>query len=107
MNKYQEALDNQAYIVQELEQKNEVDFVFNLITSMEVNSTTDLLETTIQELVDRATPKKPNLLPTLHAFNGSEIEQQVELIECSCCEFCLKPSDKFCSNCGTEIDWSE
>ena len=49
----------------------------------------------VQELVDKATPKKPNLLPTLPA----------EIIECDYCKFRLKPSDKFCSNCGTEIDW--
>ena len=92
MNTYQEALEKLRLLDCVDEENFEIKF--------------EILPT-LQELVDKATPKKPNLLPTLHAFNGSEIEQQVELIECSCCEFCLKPSDKFCSNCGTEIDWNE
>ena len=59
------------------------------------------------KLASKATPKKPNLLNSMHTLNGSEIEQPFQIIECSSCKVLIKPSDKFCSNCGTEIDWNE
>ena len=61
----------------------------------------------VQELVDKAIPIKPTLYKPIKTFNGSDIEQPFYIIKCGKCEYWLEPSDNFCSNCGTEIDWSD
>ena len=59
------------------------------------------------ELASKSTPIKPTLFKPLKTFNGSDIEQPFYIIKCGKCEYWLEHSDKFCSNCGTEIDWNE
>ena len=59
------------------------------------------------KLASKSTPKKPYLTPTVFALNGSQVEQPAQIPYCYSCNLLIKPSDKYCSNCGTEIDWSE
>ncbi len=90
MNKYQEALDKMIYYNQDLAELTEEE-CFKLL----------------QELVDRATPRKVEVVPSdILYFDGV-------------CPNCNKPlfdgTDmffkekryKFCAYCGQAIDWSE
>ena len=82
MNKYQEAL-NEMYAV--------------LNDSKRFCKHKNLL----QELVDKATPIKPieNILGT-----GKYLVKYTH--ECSKCGNYLEVSNKYCSECATELDWS-
>lgn len=100
MNKYQEALDILKKCNMNKTEFNHIgnEFAERLyIASIE----------TLQELVDRATPIKPIFYKPLNTFNGSDIEQPFYIIKCGKCEYWLEPIDKFCSNCGTEIEWNK
>lgn len=88
MNKYQEALDNQAYVIQELEQKNRLNFVIDLVKSMGFNCTTSGLET-LQELVERATPKS-----VINKFGWT----------CpNCGQETVGPRSNYCPDCGQAL----
>ena len=91
MNKYSEALDELLRIA------GESPNAYNIKQQY----------TALQELVDKATPYKPKLYKPMKTFNGSDIEQPFYIIKCGKCEYWIEPSDKFCSYCGTEIDWSK
>lgn len=54
----------------------------------------------LQELVDRATPKKP------YGTNGDWAN--LSMNRCPYCKaYPLSPNDDYCPNCGQAIDWSE
>ena len=92
MCKYENAIGTQIIITQELEQKNDFDFVYKLTKKLGVNTTIEGFDI-LQELVDKATPIKVKTL------NGVDY-----------CEKCLYQIDDrnydFCSHCGQALDWS-
>lgn len=61
----------------------------------------------IQELINKATPKKPKEFAKRNYMFGS---YKVEILgKCpnkNCNSYVFKDLNKFCSNCGQEIDWS-
>lgn len=77
MNKYQEALEK----LREIEQ---------------TENTWDVNCDVLQELVDRATPKKP-------------IQKAAKRIVCPNCERSIarEVSPRYCIVCGQRLDWSE
>ena len=83
MNKYQEALSS-------------ILFTLHLRVKPKIlgNCEDENLEV-LQELVDRATPKKPIYESKLSRYG----------YRCPICE--LFVDDDFCKNCGQAIDWSE
>lgn len=93
MNKYQEDLN----IIFQFYKEANIEGKFLLRSAIDE----------LQELADRETPIKPTFYKPLKTFNGSDIEQPFYIIKCGKCEYWLEPSDKFCSNCGAEIDWSK
>ncbi len=87
MNKYQEALNNVKRVYIESDHYDEEDIRL------------------LQELVDKATPKKPIEKELWHGGIASK---------CPECGYCLTnsmlPCDtqyKFCPDCGQKIDWEE
>ena len=85
MNKYQEALDTLVKYAQ-----NNPDVKWVLIHE----------ENLLQELVDRATPKKAI---EKHHFNDN--------LYCPNCESCVyefyMKREQWCSDCGQKIDWTD
>lgn len=90
MNKYQEALDKLAYILE----------IYSIdIDDKDIKKVKDCLNI-LQELVDKATPKKPT--------KGKTIYNDYETIishNCSCGRE-LSLADIYCGKCGQKIDWS-
>lgn len=88
MNKYQEALKKLRKIEQ-------------------TENTWDENCEVLQELVDKATPKKPKI----RAFNEAEpwdcADYLVEREACPLCGRKLLDKDPYCYICGQAIDWSE
>lgn len=88
MNKYQEALKKLRKIEQ-------------------TENTWDENCEVLQELVDRATPKKPKI----RAFNEAEpwycADYLVEREACPLCGRKLLDKDPYCYICGQALDWSE
>ena len=89
MNKYQDSLDN---------------FVKALSHFTNFKSIHDW-KSDLQELVDRATPKKPKI----RAFNEAEpwdcADYLVEREACPLCGRKLLDKDPYCYICGQAIDW--
>ena len=88
MNKYQEALKKLRKIEQ-------------------TENTWDENCEVLQELVEKATPKKPKI----RAFNEAEpwycADYLVEREACPLCGRKLLDKDPYCYICGQAIDWSE
>lgn len=97
MNKYQESLD----YLRTLERKERLSFTNQVAPQPNCD--------VMQELVDKATPKKLVLLP----MDGYTKEEASYI----CCPYCHKPitngyssrkyTPMYCSNCGQALDWSE
>lgn len=91
MNKYQASLDN---------------FVKALGHFTNFKSIHDW-KSDLQELVDRATPKKPKI----RVFNEAEpwdcADYLVEREACPLCGRKLLDKDPYCYICGQALDWSE
>lgn len=85
MNKYQDSLDN---------------FVKALSHFTNFKSIHDW-KSDLQELVDRATPKKPKNWKAERRLNGA-----VEF-NCPVCNRLYNERVNFCSSCGQAIDWRE
>ena len=85
MNKYQDSLDN---------------FVKALSHFTNFKSIHDW-KSDLQELVDRATPKKPKNWKAERRPNG-----RVEF-NCPVCNRIYNERVNFCSSCGQAIDWRE
>ena len=96
MNKYQEALD---YLVGELKGCDEAisDFEYR----QELNSKREAAEKLLQELVDKATPKKPKNWKAEKRISG-----KVEF-NCPVCNRLYTDRINYCSSCGQALDWSE
>lgn len=95
MNKYQEALLNIRYYYAQSQKYKKLQ-KYNAIRQLE----------TLQELVDKATPKKPKI----RAFNEAEpwycADYLVEREACPLCGRKLLDKDPYCYICGQAIDWS-
>lgn len=95
MNKYQEALLNIRYYYAQSQKYKKLQ-KYNAIRQLE----------TLQELADRATPKKPD-------YWGDGIETDdgstpFDHWDCPHCHHDLNYEEHiFCPNCGQAIDWSE
>jgi len=93
MNKYQEALDFISILAKMNIKQNDN------ITRENYDESLD----TLQELVDKETPKEVVLcVPSLNGY--------VEVLEvCPSCEIAryLKKYFKYCPYCGQKLDWSE
>lgn len=85
MNKYQDSLDN---------------FVKALSHFTKFKSIHDW-ESDLQELVDRATPKKPKNWKAERRLNGA-----VEF-NCPVCNRLYTERVNFCSSCGQALDWGK
>lgn len=85
MNKYQEALLNIRYYYAQSQKYKKLQ-KYNAIRQLE----------TLQELVDKATPKKP-------------IQKAAGRTVCPNCERSItrEVSPRYCSICGQRLDWSE
>lgn len=86
MNKYQEALDNV---------KDERQDIIDISADGYIPYTSLKDIKVLQELVDRATPKK--------YYQQDEYSPRV----CPVCYLDIGTYDDFCSHCGQAIDWSE
>ena len=84
MNKYEKAF--MQYQIDSSEYK--------VLTSHKYGSTTKEDESLLQELVERATPKK------LKKYNK-------EFYECECGTIYKFKDSNFCGYCGNKFDWSE
>ena len=85
MNKYQEALSNIRYYYAQSQKYKKLQ-KYNAIRQLE----------TLQELVERATPKKP-------------IQKAAGRTVCPNCERSIarEVSPRYCIVCGQRLDWSE
>ena len=96
MNKYQEALSNIRYYYAQSQKYKKLQ-KYNAIRQLE----------TLQELVDRDTPKKPKI----RAFNEAEpwycADHFIERKSCPSCGHKLLNKDSYCCVCGQALDWSE
>lgn len=90
MNKYQEALLDIRYIYAQSQKYKKLQ-KYNAKRQLE----------TLQELVDKATPKKPRNWKAERYING-----KVEF-NCPVCNRLYTERVNFCSSCGQAIDWSE
>ena len=88
MNKYQEALLNIRYYYAQSQKYKKLQ-KYNAIRQLE----------TLQELVDRDTPKKPVNWKAERRING-----KVEF-NCPVCNRLYTERVNFCSSCGQGIDW--
>lgn len=94
MNRYQEALLDIQYIYEQSQKYKKL---------QKYNGKQQLR--TLQELVNKATPKAPNVE---HSGQRSPDGASVLMFfkyECPCCERRITGIDKFCPNCGQAIDW--
>lgn len=91
MNKYQDSLDN---------------FVKALSLFTNFESIHDW-KSDLQELVDRATPKKPKIRAFNEAKSWECVNYLTEREACPLCERKFICKYKYCPNCGQRIDWSE
>lgn len=89
MNKYQEALLDIQYIYAQSQKYKKLQ-KYNAKRQLE----------TLQELVDKATPKKPVNWKAERRLNGA-----VEF-NCPVCNRLYTERVNFCSSCGQAIDWS-
>ena len=60
-----------------------------------------------EELEDKATPKKPILTLECEFDDIEDDEICAENYYCKVCNNSLDTLDKFCSNCGQALDWSQ
>ena len=95
MNKYQEALSNIRYYYAQSQEYKKLQ-KYNAIRQLE----------TLQELVDKVTPKKPKI----RAFNEAEpwdcADHFVERNACPACERKMTNKSNYCPCCGQALDWS-
>lgn len=87
MNKYQEALSNIRYYYAQSQKYKKLQ-KYNAIRQLE----------TLQELVDKDTPKKPKNWTV--RYRGIEFN-------CPVCNRLYTERVNFCSSCGQAIDWGE
>ena len=96
MNKYREALLDIRYIYTQSQKYKKLQ-KYNAMRQLD----------TLQELVDKATPKKPKI----RVFNDAEVwecaERLVEKEVCPLCNHKLLDKDPYCRFCGQAIDWSK
>lgn len=101
-NKYQEALDNLVYCksitrCKECKHKN--------LCTMERDSKT------LQELVDKATPKKPTKTSEEVRILGVSTTFTMWYRYCPSCRVMLNPNGyekpNYCRECGQHLDWSD
>lgn len=90
MNKYQEAI----MLVREMLNAAEPNVMNHLAANRK-------LDHELQELVDKATPKKPKNWKAERRPNG-----RVEF-NCPVCNRIYNERVNFCASCGQAIDWSE
>lgn len=96
MNRYQGALLDIQYICEQSQKYKKL---------QKYNAKQQLK--TLQELVDKVTPKAPNF-----EHSGQRSPDGVSVImffkyNCPCCKSRISRIDKFCPECGQAIDWSE
>lgn len=96
MNKYQEALDYFAVSLQVFDET-----VDDKPYRDELDSKRETARKELQELVDRATQKKPINWKAERRLNG-----KVEF-NCPVCNRLYTERVNFCQSCGQRIDWSE
>lgn len=89
MNKYQEALSNIRYYYAQSQKYKKLQ-KYNAIRQLE----------TLQELVDRDTPKKP-----VNWKAERRINEKVEF-NCPVCNRLYNERVNFCASCGQRLDWS-
>lgn len=65
------------------------------------NATAKQWVNTLQELVDKETPKKPNYIQYATALKTQKKGQ------CSKCYTLVSQDEKYCKNCGQKLDWSD
>ena len=90
MNKYQEALSNIRYYYAQSQKYKKLQ-KYNAKRQLE----------TLQELVDKATPKKPVNWKAERRLNGA-----VEF-NCSVCNRLYTERVNFCASCGQALDWGK
>lgn len=95
MNKYQEALD---YLAVSLQMFDET--VDDKTYRDELDAKREIARKALQELVDKATPKKPKNWKAERRLNGA-----VEF-NCPVCNRLYNERVNFCASCGQAIDWS-
>ena len=100
MNKYQEALG----FLKESAYEN---YLSKYVQTSKEKVTLFKSSEALQELVDKATPKAPNV-----EHSGWRSPDGVSVLtffkyKCPCCERRVTDIDKFCPNCGQAIDWSK
>ena len=113
MNKYQEALEyltNRAFQLNTKDYGQDVTLMTLSEKSIKAKKVLDWVQendTLLQELVDRATPKKPIKKTFEYESMNEEILIKTYHI-CGCEKFSeVHHVDRFCSKCGQAIDWSK
>ena len=102
MNKYQEALDYLAVSLQVFDET-----VDDKPYRDELDAKRETARKELQELVDKATPKKPKIRAFNEAKSWECVNYLTEREACSLCERKFICKYKYCPNCGQRIDWSE
>ena len=100
MNKYQEALEY-------LKEEAYSNYFRKYVQTSKEKVTLFKSSEALQELVNKATPKAPNVE---HSGQRSPDGASVLMFfkyECPCCERRITGIDKFCPNCGQAIDWGK
>ena len=102
MNKYQEALDYLAVSLQVFDETVDDKPYRDELEAKRENARKEL-----QGLVDKATPKAPNV-----EHSGWRSPDGVSVLtffkyKCPCCERRVTDIDKFCPECGQAIDWGK
>lgn len=95
MNKYQEALD---YVNKS---------VCTALSCLGVNDTkTKESLHTLQELVDKETPKKVKA-KIMSDYAKCHYVQSYEIYVCPVCGLHLSPTQNYCDRCSQKLDWSD
>lgn len=107
MSKYQESLDRLATIRLDLIEDGETKLkqsIYGIHDNADLEMTGDLQ--TLQELVDKETPIKPDY-DKFYAMDRGFIKEYY----CPKCRhekvFVNRFEDKYCHNCGQKLDWSD
>ena len=102
-NKYQEALDTIRSV--KIDDVDIGEMIFDITVGDEYSEKIE----TLQELVEKATPKKPHGIKdeNLGCFGGNPLYGKFIIGACPKCGLDVQPGMKYCSCCGQTLNWGD